>query len=410
MLKKSKMLNKLKDTASKIKDTGIEEAKKLAKEHIPDETIKNIQNKAQEVINKNKTSEVETEKSINSDNQELITPEKETVIEKDSTSSDELINDTAEILKYDKKLLEDLLDVRLPDWPDLKRKADEIISQEQPKGIVRWVENSLSIEKKHLKKGGKHDLWNNENILVLQTHPSIFEKLLSILASIFSIFLYPWYALKNALQKIVQNIAEKLGVLFSIFALPIALLAFLGDVITMILEFIISLPRLIFSPFTLIRSFFSMLFQFIARLVARIIWAFLLPLIGKILNRIKPHKIESLKELLKRKPWIRYLILGFFRTERVTDPFVVIPSETVNQFLASKRGGIFSKGEYLIIVEGDKMVSGFMKRFWSWFKMLILPFYWERTVHTICLPKDENKKRIIIDSISMTLNKQAENW
>jgi ABC-type anion transport system duplicated permease subunit len=97
--------------------------------------------------------------------------------------------------------------------------------------------------------------------------------LLGYITSLFSIFLAPWYALKNGLQKMVQKIAEKLGTLFSVFVLPLALLAFFGDVVTMILEFIVSLPRLLLSPFTLVRTFFSMFLQFFVRLVAKVIWA-----------------------------------------------------------------------------------------------------------------------------------------
>jgi hypothetical protein len=402
------MLNKLKDTATKLKDAGIEEAKKLAEEHIPDEILKNIQDKTKKVVSKTTSIIVEKNESQNSQTQESDLTKQATIKDKEQISSDESINETTSI--NNKAILVDLLNSRLPDWPELKRKADEIITKEPTKGAVGWLEYLLSIKKNHLIKGTKHDLWNSDNILILQPHPTIFEKFLSFLASIFSIFLYPWYALKNALQKVIQNIANKLGIFFSIFVLPVAFLAFIGDVVTMILEFVLSLPLLIFSPLTLIRSFFSMIFQFFAKLFARIIWALLLPFIGKILNMIKPDKIDSLKELLKRKPWIRYIILGFFRAERITDPFIIIPSTTVNQFFISKRSGIFSKGEYLVIVEGDKIVSGSLNRFWSWFKMLILPFYWERSVHIIHLPKDTNKRQIIIDSISTTLDMQAEKW
>jgi hypothetical protein len=313
------------------------------------------------------------------------------------------------IKSYNWKLLEDLLEAPLPDWNDLKKKAIEIIEHQQPKGVARWLESSFSIKKKHLKKGYQHNLWSGESIVVLKAHPSFLEKVLNYLTSFLSFFLSPWYALKNALQNMIQNIAVKLGALFSLFALPVAFLAFLADFVTMIIEFITSLPRLLLSPLALARSFISMILEFFAKLVARIVWAFLLPLIGKIMSGLKPGKIETLQSLLKRKPWIKYIILGFFRSERPKDP-VIISAKTVSQLLIARRGGLFHRGEYLVVVEGEKMMGGFMNRFWSWFKKLILPFYWERTIHILHLPQDPSAQKAIIDSVSSALDRQAENW
>lgn len=63
-----------------------------------------------------------------------------------------------------------------------------------------------------------------------------------------------------------------------------------------------------------------------------------------------------------RKAWQCNMMLGFFRRERPVSEFVVIPAETVSQMKVARRGGIFNRGEYLVIVEGDEMESGFMKR------------------------------------------------
>ena len=102
--------------------------------------LSNIKDKTQEVVNNTKSMKVEQEEFPNSNR-------------KESTSSDELIDNTTSIEKYDKSLLEDLLDARLPNWPELKRKTDEIVNQEPPQGIVNWIENSLSIKKNHFKNG-----------------------------------------------------------------------------------------------------------------------------------------------------------------------------------------------------------------------------------------------------------------
>lgn len=406
MLKKKDILKKLKDKASEIKDTAVEETKKLVDEHLPNETNE----KDTKAHQKKEGSNTDPNKAQTSESQDSMTAVPEKPIEESALSTtEELAQQPKSTAKVEPQSLEEILQAPLPNWYALKDKADKIISQQQSVGIVRWMENPLSIKKKHLKKGNKHDLWHGENILVPQAHPTFFEKLLAKIASLLSMFLAPWYALKNWFQKIIQNIAEKLGAAFSILALPVALLAFLGDIITMILEFIVSIPRLLLSPLTLIRSFFALILQFFAKLIARIIWAFLLPVIGKIMSGLKPGKIDTVLNLLKRMPWLRYMILGFFRSERPEDP-VIIPAETVSQLLTAQRSGIFSRGEYLIIVEGEKMVSGFVKRFWSWFRMLIFPFYWERTVHIICLPRDENTKNVIVDIVASTLGMKPENW
>ena len=127
------------------------------------------------------------------------------------------------------------------------------------------------------------------------------------------------------------------------------------------------------------------------------------------MSGLKPGRTETLLNLLKRMPWLRCMILGFFRSERPEDP-VIIPAQTVSQLLTAQRSGIFSRGDYLIIVEGEKMVSGFAKRLWSWFRMFIFPFYWERTVHIICLPREVNAKNIIVDTVSSTLGMTTESW
>lgn len=398
------MLKKLKDKTSKINIKKFEEVQKFSDDHFPNEK------KITKVLQREDESKVVPDKIRISESRDSIKVVSEKPLEgSDPTTTQELVSQTESISKVGLKQLEEILNAPLPDWYTLKSKADEIISQKPSVGIVKWIEHSLSIKKKHSKKGNKHDLWQGKNILVLQAHPTFFEMLLVKIASILSFFFAPWYALKNWLQKIIQNIADKFGAVFSIFALPVALLAFLGDIVTMVLEFIVSIPRLILSPLRLIRSFFGLIPQFFAKLIARIIWAFLLPMIGKMMRGLEPGKIETVLNLLKRMPWLRHMILGFFRSERPESP-VIISSQTVSQLLITRGSGIFNRGEYLIIVEGEKMVSGLAKRFRSWFRMLIFPFYWERTVHIVCLPQEVNAKNVIVNAVSSTLGMTPQNW
>jgi len=412
--KDNKMFNRLKDKASKMKDTSIEKAKELSKSRVSGKAMGGIQNTADKAFKKIglETSNI---KNTVASNTQGSTETAEDIQDAAMGSSQKaeskaIVREKTVDQAGVKMILEELLGATLPDWAALKTKASETIDIKEPAGCVKWMESSLTIDKRHLKKGIKHDLWQDENILVLKAQPTIFENVLDMIASLFSVILIPWYSLNDRIESLVRAMAEKLGSFFSIFALPIALIAFLGDIVTMGLEFLFSIPRLILSPFTLVRSFFALILQFFAKLIARLIWAFLLPVIGRILSGLKPGKTESLQKLLTRRPWVRYLILGFFRSERPMKSFVIIPAQTVSQVLVTQRGGMLNSGEYLIVVEGEKLVSGFMKRFWSWFKMLMLPFYWERTVHFLCLPKDAGAKKSILDVVSSTLRRQVESW
>ncbi|MGP8320877.1 MAG: hypothetical protein ACT6FE_00920 [Methanosarcinaceae archaeon] len=416
MVKKGKMFNKLKDKASQIKDAGMEEAKRISKSSgATVNAIKNIQNGAGKKLHKKPGSDTSAVKKTVASKKMAFgkaTESKKNIAAVDSqrVTTKRIVKQKVTHQTTDRKILEDLLGTRLPDWAVLKDKAIATTAEKKPVGTTRCMENPLSVKIKHLKKGPNHDIWRGENLLVLKAHPTFIEKILVLIASLFSILLKPWYALKNGVESIIRAVAEKLGAIFFIFALPIAFLAFLGDILTMVLEFIFAIPRLIFSPLTLVRSLIGLIFEFFAKLIARLIWAFLLPNIGRILNHLKSGKIETLQGLLKRRPWMRYLVLGFFRAERPLNPFKVIPAETVSQALITQRGGVFNRGEYLVVVEGETMVDGMMNRFWSWFKMLILPFYWERTVHILCLPKEPNAKKAILDATQAGLGKTPKNW
>ena len=312
--------------------------------------------------------------------------------------------------KNNLEMFQELLGTQLPDWKELRNEADKIINVNGSEGVYPHLSSELSIAQKHLKKGIKHDIFGQDGFIVIQPHPSPLEKLLLMIASLFSVFLKPWYALRDAAANFIQIMAEKLGGIFVVLAVPVALIAFLGDIVTMLLEFIVSIPGLILSPLTFIRSFFGLFFQFVAKLFARVVWAFLLPVIGKLIAWLKSESKTDLQALLKKRPWLRSLILGFLRCERATKPYTIIPGETVSQVLISKKGGVFNRGEYLIIVEGEKLERGLIKRIKSWFKMMVLPFYWERTVHIIHLPKDTGTRQELINTFSTSLGIPAENW
>ena len=309
-----------------------------------------------------------------------------------------------------KNAIENLLNVSLPNWSILKKQSEKTIKEKQPDSLVQWMGSELPIAKRHIKKGCDYDLWKEDEQLILRTRPSIIEKIIYAILSLFSVLLKPWYAVKLTFEKLLEKIAEKIGPLFAVFALPAAFIVFLTDLISMVFEFILSVPRLIFSPFTLIRSILLFIPILLTKFIARLIWALFLPVIGKILSGAKIGNAEPMQKLMKKYHWIRYVLLGFFRKERPADAIILIPAKTVTQVLIVKRNWFFNRGEYLIVVEGEKLVSGLMKRFSSCFFSLMLPFYWERTVHILRLPKESDAKNKIINIVSLVLKQPIQSW
>ena len=80
MLRKRRLLDNLKEKATKLKETGIEEAKKFAEERISDETIEKVRSKGKEII-----------QNVENTNESVdvpATPKNEGVMEKTEGSSE----------------------------------------------------------------------------------------------------------------------------------------------------------------------------------------------------------------------------------------------------------------------------------------------------------------------------------
>src|SRR5207247_824121 len=74
----------------------------------------------------------------------------------------------------------------------------------------------------------------------------------------------------------------------------------------------------------------------------------------------------------------------------------------------ASRFGLFGKKEYLVIVEGDPLEPGLGAWFRLKIKQIVLPFYWQRTVHMHCLSRD--RRDAAVEAVCRALNKNPEQW
>ncbi len=79
------------------------------------------------------------------------------------------------------------------------------------------------------------------------------------------------------------------------------------------------------------------------------------------------------------------MILGFLRRERPDYP-VLIPASGVTQVASATRRGLFKTRDYLVVVEGAPLRRGLGAWMSLKLKQIILPFYWERSVHVLHVP------------------------
>ncbi len=70
-----------------------------------------------------------------------------------------------------------MLDVNLPNWIELKKQSEKIISNEQPDCVVEWVDGELQLVK-NAKKGKGYYFWHDRSQLILNAKPSIWEKII----------------------------------------------------------------------------------------------------------------------------------------------------------------------------------------------------------------------------------------
>jgi hypothetical protein len=299
--------------------------------------------------------------------------------------------------------MEKLLNTTLPDWRKLAESAEAVSQRQEPFGTVEWMEKAMLRSRRGLARGSDYDIWQFEGGLALYVYPGLIQRLFQWLFNLMSKMIAPYYRLKVKIEDSLRQLAARLGVFFSIFGLPLALLGFLGDIAYLVVNFIRSIPSLLLSPLRLLATIATLPFQLMMAFLSRLFWALLLPWIAKVLESTK----EYLEKLLKRFPWLRGVLLGFLRRDRPPYP-VLIPKQSVNQVLIAKRKGLFGTRTFLVIVEGDPLKIGFTSWIASLIKHTILPFYWERSIHMLCIPGNEQDH--LIRTVRAALEKSPQDW
>lgn len=289
-------------------------------------------------------------------------------------------------------LIEKLFNTTFPDWQVLLQSAEKVKKQKPPFATVRWAEQEATYSSRALFAIGEYDIRAMEDGLCLFTHERLgcLAKLLGLFRALIASLLAPLHRLKDRLETLLLTLANRLNKWFAFLSIPFAIIAFFGDFIAMLFSFLGSMMSLLFSPLLLLRELFLLPFRLLAAFLSRLIRTLLLAWIARLLNSAAQKFLEM---MLRRYPWLRGILLGFFRRERPIYP-VLIPRIGVNQVLLMKRRGLFVVQEFLVIVEGGALQIGL--RAWLAYKIkkLVFPFYWERTIHMILLNKKDREKVI----------------
>lgn len=279
--------------------------------------------------------------------------------------------------------IEAILKTSFPDWPALLAAAGRARQAAAPMTTLAWSQASTLRSKRGLRKGDDFDAWPVNGALCLYRHPDLLAHLLGWLYGHVARLFAPIRNLRARFDLFLVNLAARLGPLFAIVGIPFALVGFVADAIALAMALLGALPALLLSPLALIREIVSFPFQLAMGLLARLLRTFVLAWLGSWLE--SSAKIEA---LLRRYPWLRGVIIGFLRRDRPAYP-VLIPSSSVSQAYQVRRVGLTGKRTYVVVVEGDPIAAGIGNWLVSRVKELVLPFYWERTVHILCLPKEE---------------------
>ena len=298
--------------------------------------------------------------------------------------------------------IERLLRTALPDWHALLAAAERNRQREVPLGVVAWAERASLRSARGLRKGDDHDIWAIERGFCLYRHPGLLDRLFGWLFALLDRLLAPLLHLRERLDAYLVHLAARLGSLFAIISVPLALLGFLADALALFVGLLRALPSLLLSPFALIREILAIPFGLAAALVSRLVRTLLLAWLGRSLETL-----SGIEKLLRRYPWLRGVILGFLRSERPEYP-VLIPAASMSQILRTSRWGVFGTKEYLVVVEGDPVPKGIGVWFWLKIKQMVLPFYWERTVHMLCISNAGGEP--LVRAVCATAGKPVTEW
>jgi hypothetical protein len=325
-------------------------------------------------------------------------------------------------------LIEKLFNTAFPDWLALLQSAEKVKQQNLPFATVQWAEREAMYSSRALVVVGEYDIWAMEDGLCLYHHQRIgcLAKILGLFLALLAKLLAPlirlkraiearilalsagilgpFYSIKAALEVLLLSLAKRLGHWFAFLGIPLAILGFIIETVYMLLSFLRSLLSLLAHPFLLLREILLLPFRMLSALLSRLIKTFLMAWIARLLDAAAQKFLEM---MLRRYPWLRGILLGFFRRERPTYP-VLIPKRGVSQLLLMKRRGLFGVQEFLVIVEGDALQIGLGAWLAYQIKSLIFPFYWERTIHMLILTKREREK--VIQNICSVLDKSVTPW
>jgi hypothetical protein len=278
-----------------------------------------------------------------------------------------------------------ILNSHIPDWDALSQQADEAINGQTTLAKASWDETD-SFRKP--RKGMIHDIWKIEGGICLKRRPSFLEKMVLAIIGIFDLLFAPLRFMQRKIEEFILALSSKLGQIGGIISLPLAAILMIIDFIR---DYFMGLIKSITSPLSFIAILLSLPIWLIKTLVSRLAEAFLAPLLAKILSQVSMHTAEieknkqSIIAFLAKHGWLRNVLLGMLRNSSRPKLPVVIPKKSVSEILVRKKWG----KKYLCVIEGDKLKPEFVEFIFLKIKQILFPYYWERTVHMILLPKQE---------------------
>jgi hypothetical protein len=286
---------------------------------------------------------------------------------------------TVAVYAKEERMSEHAKEIVATNWKALVETGEAARLRDAPLATIRCAEQEALFGASDAVDGPRQQVWSFEGGLIRVDAPGFLERLLAGLFGIVALVLSPLFALRDALDRMLLRLAGALGAVFPIVGIPLAFLAFFGDMLALIAEFIGSLAGLIFHPLRLVKAFLAFPFRLAARLLARLLRTFVLGLVARLVDAVS-RPASALAELLSRQPWLRGVLQGYLRQDRPTHP-AVVPAEAVSQVLRVTRRSIFGARRYLLVVEGAPIEPGWAPRWAHRLKRFALPWYWERTVH-----------------------------
>lgn len=298
--------------------------------------------------------------------------------------------------------IETLLGSRLPDWQALLAAANQASSSTPPMAILDWAEASTLRSNRSVRQGDNCDLWLAEGVFCLSRHPGLADRLFGWLFRLLAQLFAPVLHLRQRFDAFLVHLSARLGAAFAIFGIPLALIGFVVDAAGLVMALLRAVPGLLFSPLALVQEIVALPFRLVTALLSRFLRTFLLAWLGPWLN-----SSAGIETLLQRHPWLRGVILGFLRSDRPPHP-VLIPLTNLSQVMHVTRVGLTGKKHYVVLVEGDPIVKGLRAWLSLRVKELVLPFYWERTVHMLCLSTADREEQL--RTIGQATRRPVSEW